>query len=339
MRYHAGVGFTYMPSTKVRVQGTDGGYLVRTNAAGFRSDREFVQHREAGTFRVLLFGDSQTAGDGMVNANRFSDLLERLVPGVEVNNYAVSGTGTDQQYLTYLEQRSVEHDLVVIALYAENIRRVSRRILMSNDADGVVTFRSKPYFTLDGDDLVLGNVPVPKQTWTEDSLGDEQRAHVLRFGEEYSALRGAPGWVAGLAGCLSDDGSARRLARAVRRRTGHRLQPLPEYDQPTNADWRLLRAILMAWIGTSEVPVIVLLLPHETALRGVSDPTNYQQRLAELSQDSGCHVIDALPHLTSGSEQAPTLSSSYFGHLSEAGHAAIAEALAPLIRQRMLTTA
>ena len=68
---------------------------------------------DTGTFRVLLFGDSQSAGEGMVNAHRYSDLLERAVPGLEVHNYAVSGTGTDQQYLTYLEHRSVQHDLVV----------------------------------------------------------------------------------------------------------------------------------------------------------------------------------------------------------------------------------
>ncbi len=336
MRYHPNVGFTYMPSTKIRVQGLGGAYLVRTNAAGFRSDREFSQVRDPGTFRALLFGDSQSAGDGIVNALRYSDLLEHAVPGLEVNNYSVSGTGTDQQYLTYLENRSVEHDLVVIALYAENIRRVSRRILMSNDADGEVTFRAKPYFTLQGESLVLGNVPVPKQTWSEESLGDEERAHVLRFGDEYSALNGAPQWLTGLVGRLSPDGPTRRLAKAVRQRwSGNRLHPLPEYDRPDGADWRLLRAILATWVAQSEVPVMVLLLPHETALTGISDPSNYRQRLAELSRDTGCRVVDAMPHLASGDGQPSPCWSAAYGHLSEAGHEAIADLLAPLVRDLM----
>lgn len=334
MRYHPAIGFTYMPSTRVRVQGVGGGYLVRTNAAGFRSDREFIEGRDTGTFRVLLFGDSQSAGEGTVNAHRYSDLLERAIPGLEVNNYAVSGTGTDQQYLTYLEHRSVEHDLVVIALYAENIRRVGRRIIMSTDANGEVTFRSKPYFVLDGDRLSLENVPVPKQTWSEDSLGEDQRPHVLRFGDEYSALKGAPPWIGGLAGHLSPDGPTRKLAKAVRRWSGHRLRPLPEYDRPDGADWRLLRAILTAWVAESRVPVMVLLLPHETATTGISDPANYQQRLAELSHDTGCHVVDALPVLASEPGQpSPFWSTSV--HLSELGHRAIADLLTPLLRQRV----
>lgn len=336
MRYDADVGFTYMPSTKIRVQGMGGGYLVRTNTSGFRSDREFTKERATGSFRVLLFGDSQSAGDGMVNALRYSDLLEQKVLGLEVQNYAVSGTGTDQHYLTYLQQRSVEHDLVVIGLYAENIRRVSRRILMSADANGDVTYRSKPYFTLDGERLELCNVPVPKQTWSEETLGDEQRIHVLRFGDEYAALKGAPQWLAGLPGRLSPDGSARQLARAVRQRfSGGRMHPLPEYDRADNDEWQLLRAILMAWIARSSVPLVILLLPHETALTGVSDPTNYQQRFAELSRDAGCEVVDVLPRLASNDTQPSRFWSASSGHLSEAGHEAIADLLVPLVRARM----
>lgn len=342
MRYDAEVGFTYMPSTKVRMQRPDGGYLVRTNAAGFRSDREFIEHREPGAFRVLLFGDSQTAGDGVVNADRYSDLLERWLPGLEVNNYAVSGTGTDQQYLTYLQRRSVEHDLVIVALYAENIRRVSRRIVMSADADGDVTFRAKPYFTLDGDQLVVGNVPVPKQTWTEESLSEDERAHTLRFGDEYSARNATPQWMGGVVGLvqrLSADGPTRRLAKSVRHRVwGDRLHPLPEYDRPDGADWKLLRAILSAWVVESRVPVMVLLLPHETALTGKSDPTNYRTRLAELARDTGCQLVDALPCLAPTPDPSSVTWSSSSGHLTKAGHEAIAGLLAPLVRDRMSRT-
>ena len=89
MRYHPRIGYTYMPSTKLRVQGVNGGYLVRTNSTGFRSEREFTQERVPGTFRALLFGDSQTAGDGMANSLRYSELLEKAVPGLEIYNYAL----------------------------------------------------------------------------------------------------------------------------------------------------------------------------------------------------------------------------------------------------------
>jgi carbamoyltransferase len=60
--YHPRIGYTEMPSIRRRVQSESGGYLVRTNAAGFRSDCEFVKERSPGKARAILFGDSQTAG-------------------------------------------------------------------------------------------------------------------------------------------------------------------------------------------------------------------------------------------------------------------------------------
>ena len=154
-KYHPRVGYTYMPSVKIRVQGANGGYLVRTNAAGFRSDREFVDKRPPGVFRALLFGDSQSSGDGMPNALRYSDLLEAALPGLEINNYALSGTATDQQYLAYQEHASTDHDLLVIGLYVENIRRITRRVIKARDAAGDAFFRAKPYYELDGEELRL----------------------------------------------------------------------------------------------------------------------------------------------------------------------------------------
>jgi carbamoyltransferase len=126
MRYQPSIGYTYMPNTKVRVPWGKGGYLVRTNAAGFRSDHEFVHDRTPGAFRALVFGDSQTAGEGVANAQRFTDLVERALPGIELYNYAVSGTGPDQQFLIYQEYAGVEHDLMVIALYVESTFARSR---------------------------------------------------------------------------------------------------------------------------------------------------------------------------------------------------------------------
>ena len=86
MKYHPRIGYTYMPNAKLRIPWGNGGYLVRANAAGFRSEREFVQERKPGTYRALLFGDSQSAGDGVNNAQRYTDLLEKALPGFELYN-------------------------------------------------------------------------------------------------------------------------------------------------------------------------------------------------------------------------------------------------------------
>lgn len=73
MKYHPRIGYTYMPCSKMCVNGRNGRYLVRTNLAGFRSEREFEEQSSPGQFQVLLFGDSQSAGEGISNTKRFSD--------------------------------------------------------------------------------------------------------------------------------------------------------------------------------------------------------------------------------------------------------------------------
>jgi len=99
-QYPPTIGYHFVPGVRARVAHEGGGYLVRVNASGFRCDREFCRDKPAGIYRVLLFGDSCCAGDGVSNGQRYGDLLEQLLPGVEVFNHAISGTGTDQQYLT-----------------------------------------------------------------------------------------------------------------------------------------------------------------------------------------------------------------------------------------------
>ena len=68
-----------------------------TNSLCFRSDYEFGKGRSAHG-RILMFGDSYTAGDDVSNADRYSDQLARIL-GIEVQNYGVPGTGTDQHLL------------------------------------------------------------------------------------------------------------------------------------------------------------------------------------------------------------------------------------------------
>lgn len=335
MRYHPRIGFTYMPSAQLRIQGTNGGYLARSNASGFRSDREFVDNRGTGAFRALFFGDSQAAGDGVANPLRFTDLVEKRLAGLEIYNYGLSGSGTDQQFLTYEENRSVEHDLVVIVLYAENVRRNARRVLRSQDANGEVLFRAKPYYDVVDDSLVLRNVPVPRQVWSAATLPQELVPHVHVYGEEYSFFREPSRHHSVLLKRLAPAGPLRRAAKAALT-PFRRFQPLPEYDTPDNPDWRLLRKILETWIAGSRTPVLLVPLPHETALTRGSDPANCQARFRELARDTGCHVYDPLDDLLALEDAEPgALWSSAYGHLSAAGHEAMAGLLAPVLQALM----
>ena len=335
MKYHPRLGYTYMPGSKLRVPGGNGGYLVRINETGFRSDREFSMERKEGVFRALLFGDSQAAGDGMMNAQRFSDLLEAALPGLEIDNYALSGSSTDQHYLIYRELAPASHDLVIIGLYVENILRIKRRVVKARDADGVEIFRAKPYYELNEDKLTLHNIPVPKQPWTSETLPVDLLPHVYSHGEANFLFHNHSRRHGTLMRALAPFGSLRHLAKRVLTRL-RKFQPLPDYDSPNGPAWRLLREILKLWIEESKAPVLIVLLPLDSALSGLSDAAGYQTRFRELAAETGCHLFDPLPELLqlSTNERRSFWSESY-GHLSPDGHAAIARLLEPVVQRYM----
>ena len=93
-QYDPVIGYRFIPGLKARIPHERGGYLVRVNNAGFRCNHDFRASRTPGYRRVLLFGDSLTAGDGVSNEDRFGDLLEDVIERLEVYNFGLPGTGT-----------------------------------------------------------------------------------------------------------------------------------------------------------------------------------------------------------------------------------------------------
>lgn len=334
MRYDPEIGTLYTPDLKVRVAGEKGGYLVRTNAAGFRSEKDFIAKRTPGKFRALVFGDSQTSADGVSNKQRFSDLLEQHNPGLETFNYGLSGTGPDQHFLIYEKQRAVEHDMLVIVVYAENIRRVCRRIFALLDPQGSPFYYSKPYFELRNGSLEVQNVPVPKQIWTDLTLPEEHKPHVYSFHE--TSL---------FAHLTKKKSLAPRLPKAfapmrefIRKTTARSpmLRMLPEYNDPHNPEWILLKAILKNWIQSSSVPVLLVTIPHYITFISGRDPTHYRSRFRELAETTKCHYYDFLPDVLKLSESdRRQLWSDWSGHITAPAHELLAERIAPTIQSLM----
>ena len=92
--YHPVIGYRYIPGLRARVRHEGGGYLVRANADGFRSDHDFREPKPAGRYRIALFGDSYTAGEGVSNGQRFCDLLEERLPQLDrIDLYETPGCG------------------------------------------------------------------------------------------------------------------------------------------------------------------------------------------------------------------------------------------------------
>lgn len=277
--WHPLIGHLYVAGLRARVPHEGGGYLVRANAAGFRSNRE-AAHCSTGVRRIVVCGDSFTAGDGVDNEERYSDLLETLLPGVEAHNFAIPGTGADQQYLIYREIASLlAHDLVVAAVFVENIARIAARVRLWGGALGSVVALPKPYFTLEDDaTLALHGVPVGK--------------HPIALGRD---ARQPADWASAMSAYEQPDTPAWLLMRAILLR------------------WRAETRVPFVVMPIPLAEHIDDVLPAEpyqarfAELRGtpglfVHDPLPDLQRLSPDERRALCFPID--PHLTPAGHRA-----------------------------------
>jgi lysophospholipase L1-like esterase len=261
--YHPIIGYRFIPNLQTRIQHESGGYLVKTNNLGFRSEMEFNNIKEKGYTRILLFGDSFTAGDGVSNKKRYSDLLMKMLPSTEIYNFGMPGTGTDQQYLLYREfARNIEHDLVMIVVLVENIRRVNaKHWFFYNDKKEKIVFQ-KPYFKKEKKELVLKNVPVNPIQWKFDNLPESEREKGRHPAIKY----------------FINKFGLKKLKKLIAN-----YQPLPQYGSSANSEWLLLKAILSKWIAEVHKPVLLIPLPIHDYLEEKSNYKNIENRFKEFN--------------------------------------------------------
>ena len=326
LAYHPTIGHLYVPGVKARIEREQGAWLIRANEAGFRSNREFAAAKAPGTFRTLLFGDSFTAGGSVNNEHRYSDLLEAMIPGLEVYNFGLPNTGTDQQYLTFREfAPRFEHDLIVIGLQVENIQRLARYRPWALPTETV--FYAKPYFTLQpGGCLELHGVPVPREPVPSGSVPPDQwqylgRTRNLEWARRFVKPLGARG---------------RRLARSLARRLSSN-ERLSAYNRADDQRWLLMKAILERWTREAAVPVVIFVIPRYQFTEERASAASYQARFAELHDPPRVTVHDPLPALLPypARERRAFRFSDRDVHPTPEGHRALADSLAPCIRSLM----
>jgi lysophospholipase L1-like esterase len=132
---------------------------VHVNASGFRGP-EFSETKAPGAVRILVLGDSLTWGWGVGDGEPYPAVLRTLLardasgPPPEVINAGTPGYGTDQELLL-LERwgKRLAPDVVVLLAYQNDV---------GDNASSFNYLAPKPFFRLDGDRLVLANVPVPR---------------------------------------------------------------------------------------------------------------------------------------------------------------------------------
>jgi hypothetical protein len=124
---------------------------------------------------VSLYGESFTQGAGVDPEHAWSNVLSLLL-NRRVANFGVSGFGTDQAYLRFLDNREDPADIVILGFLSENvIRNVNQlRNMISTPTSCFI----KPRFILDErEQLTL--VPIPSLTKREYSTLRENPGAVL----------------------------------------------------------------------------------------------------------------------------------------------------------------
>src|SRR3984893_12929623 len=124
-------------------------YVVHQNQFGLRAPDDMQLKKTSGRKRVLVLGDSYVWGVGASQEELFT-APEVNGTNAELINCGVSGYGTDQEYLFYLrEGQKFDVDRVVVAFTLYND--------VENNLNSKQYSYLKPYFTLNGDQLVLHN--------------------------------------------------------------------------------------------------------------------------------------------------------------------------------------
>ncbi len=323
--YDERFGQWHVPDLTAYVPHERGYFVVKTNREGMRSCRDYPQAHPSVSGRILLLGDSFTEGEGVHNEERFSDLLERSIPGLEVLNLGLDGSGTDQQLLIgeWFGER-YEADLILWCPFVENIRRITLPYwLVLDRMTGKPLLIPKPYFTLEEGKLRERHLPVPKERFFLEEAPEELKA---LFGW-YDSLHPIRRWL----GRFSDP-----LKSWLQKAAGH--QPFPQYDSPESPGWRLTQAFLERLLEKAGNRTLVLApLPSFHYIEGISRPV-YRSRYQEFAQRHPEAVfLDLLPYFQA--HPPPERRRFRFAadvHYTPAAHQVTAKALAQELTLRNL---
>lgn len=152
--YDSELGWRMVPGAEKVGRFWSGAHPARINSHGWR-DAETPYENASGKRRMVVVGDSFTFGVGVDAGERFTEVLETLVPDLEVINLGMNAIGTDQELLV-LEKEGLRYGPVMVLC----------ELFEGNDFTDVGYVRNgympKPWFRLE--EGVLVEVP-PVRTW------------------------------------------------------------------------------------------------------------------------------------------------------------------------------
>lgn len=315
-------GWRLIPNAHARLRGVEFDTEIDVNSQGLRMEHDVSSQRPPGKRRILLFGDSFTFGHGVEANERFGERLESMLEDVEVVNFGISASGTDQHYLLYRERGvQFEADLVVLCYLVNHIQR--------NVMD-FISGRSKPKFLVVDGELQLTNVPVPRE-----------RAPSSDGHRTEPEPRGT-GIAIPFKGFLREHSQLYAFLRARIGNTIHRLlktnpDPFPEYRDDDPA-WRVTDALLERFAedvtrNGEEFLLVVLPVPEFVQMNHLSHRPF--EMLTDAGVAHGFPVLDLTPGLRdAAAESSEKLYYRFDSHWTPTGHAAAAKIMAAYLVDR-----
>ena len=148
--YHPVRGWTLRPD--LDAVPVFGDKRLSSTARGYRGRRDVPAAKPEGRVRVAALGDSFTFGEGVGDDDTWVHQLGVLHPALEPVNLGVHAYGHDQMLLALREEGPwLQPDLVLLGFVHIDLER-NRTAFLDY---------AKPRFDLEGQSLVLHNVPVP----------------------------------------------------------------------------------------------------------------------------------------------------------------------------------
>ena len=327
------LGARLLPGVHADFVGPEFDTHFQTNSHRVREAEETPYERPPATsHRILLAGDSFTFGHGVNDPERYGEQLEEEIPGLDVVNTGVWGTGTDQQYLLYLDEgRKYDVDLVVLGYFVENIVRngTSVRFITGGRA------AHKPRFVLREGVLELTNVPVPEPG--EDS--ETESAERERWNEVVE--RQGTGVPIPFKSFLRDHSAFykllhARLADAMHKALHSNAEPYPEYDE-SREEWQVTEAIFSAFadaVRAEGAEFLIMIIPAKEYVTQDYVVPKPNQMIAEFGRTHDIPVLDLLPAFRA--VDPARRADLYFrmdAHWSPKGHALAAKTLAAYLHE------
>jgi lysophospholipase L1-like esterase len=97
---------------------------LSTNSHGLRGRSEYSIARKPNTRRVVVLGDSYSAGYGVADHETYATQLEAALPNSEFPNLAVPGYGVDQAVLRWEKMgQAYSPDVVILGVYIPDFHR------------------------------------------------------------------------------------------------------------------------------------------------------------------------------------------------------------------------